>query len=398
MRKRRYLIIIGAALGLLADIFVPISAQKFYVNAQVHGDFDISWIKVEKIWTAGLKSNKTVGSSLMLVKSGQIIKQNFYGFADRDQQRPVDINTIYHWASITKTFTAVAIMQLRDRGMLSLDDPVIEYIPELKSVYNPYGPMADITIRHLLGHSSGFRGPTWPWGGDEDWHPYEPQAWEQLTAMFPYTQILFKPGTEYSYSNPAIVFLGKIIERLSGEDYEVYTDKNILKPLGMVHSYFDISPYHLLPYRSNSYFIKNGVVSANGLDFDTGVTVSNGGLNAPLSDMAHYLAFLTGDLIQIPPLLTRTTLEEMWQPQIIVKDKDPFKTAVGLSFFILEKDGRRLIGHTGEQKGFMSFFYLEPGSKTAAILVFNTINQVDSGISPTRLLMADILDSLQNSW
>ncbi len=93
--------------------------------------------------------------------------------------------------------------------------------------------MEEITIRHLLSHSSGFRGSTWPWGGGEAWHPHEPTRWEQLVAMMPYTEILFPPGSRYAYSNPGIVFLGQVIERLSGEEWEVYVEKNILRPLGM---------------------------------------------------------------------------------------------------------------------------------------------------------------------
>ena len=104
-----------------------------------------------------------------------------------------------------------------------------------------------------MTHSAGFRAPTWPWGGDKPWHPFEPKRYEQLVAMLPYTEILFQPGSRHSYSNPGIVFLGRIIEQLTGDDFEVYVDKNILKPLEMHRSYFDRSPYHLLAHRSHGY-------------------------------------------------------------------------------------------------------------------------------------------------
>ncbi len=84
-----------------------------------------------------------------------------------------------------------------------------------------------------MTHSAGFRGATWPWGGDKPWHPFEPTSWSQLVAMFPYTEVEFQPGSRHSYSNPGIIFLGIIIERLTGDDYEVYIDKNVLKPLEM---------------------------------------------------------------------------------------------------------------------------------------------------------------------
>ena len=83
-----------------------------------------------------------------------------------------------------------------------------------------------------------FRENTWPWGGKE-WQPYEPAAWEQLAAMFPYTKLHFEPGSRFSYSNPGLVFVGRVIEQSTGEDYEVHIDKNILKPLAMHDSFFD---------------------------------------------------------------------------------------------------------------------------------------------------------------
>lgn len=147
--------------------------------------------------------------------------------------------TIYHWASITKTFTGIAIMQLRDRGLLSLDDPVVKFVPELRFAHNPFGDISQVKVRHLMSHSAGFRAGTWPWGGDKPWHPFEPTSWEQLVAMLPYTDVQFAPGSKYSYSNPGVIFLGRTIEQISGDDYEVYVTKNILMPLGMRSSFFD---------------------------------------------------------------------------------------------------------------------------------------------------------------
>lgn len=77
-------------------------------------------------------------------------------------------------------------MQLRDRGLLKLDDPVVKYVPELRSAHNPFGDMSEITVRHLMTHSAGFRNPTWTWrDGSKDWQPFEPRGWAQLVAMMP---------------------------------------------------------------------------------------------------------------------------------------------------------------------------------------------------------------------
>ena len=212
-----------------------------------------SWPDIARLHRDLTNKAAIVGSGLAFVKDGQIAARSFQGYQDLESRRPIDDDTIYHWASVTKTFTGVAVMQLRDRKLLSLDDPVVNYVPELREVHNPFGDMSQVTIRHLMSHSGGFRAGTWPWGGDKPWHPFEPTRWEQIVAMLPYTDILFKPGTKYSYSNPGIIFLGRIIESLSGDDYEVYITKNILMPLGMHRTFFDRAPYHLRASRSHSY-------------------------------------------------------------------------------------------------------------------------------------------------
>jgi CubicO group peptidase (beta-lactamase class C family) len=264
--------------------------------------------------------------------------------------------------------------------------------------------MEAVTIRHLLSHSAGFRNPTWPWGGDQPWHPYEPTAWAQLVAMMPYTEIRFPPGSRYSYSNPGIIFLGRTIQTLSGDDFEVYVTKNILMPLGMTRTFFDVSPYHLVANRSNNYEVrKNGTTVANGLDFDTGITVSNGGLNAPITDMAKYFAFLLG---RGPgaggpvPVLKRGSLEELWRPVLPADDAEAMGDSIALSFFIRHQGKSRLIGHTGSQRGFRAFFYLNPQSGTAVVSAWNTANVEERpGVHPdTRAIRETLLAKLEAIW
>ena len=197
--------------------------------------------------------------------------------------------------------------------------------------------------------------------------------------MLPYTEILFKPGSKFSYSNPGIIFLGKIIEKLSGDDYEVYIDKNILKPLEMYRTYFDTTPYHLLKYRSHSYYIENGKRTEARFDANTGITVSNSGLNSPLTDMIKYLNFLVGDAAKqdiYDGVLKRSSLEEMWQPQIKA-DVDSngnggFTTDIGLIFFLDGVYPTLHILHGGDQNGFISYIDVEPKNREAAVMVFNT--------------------------
>ena len=321
---------------------------------------------------------KIAGSSFYLIRDGRTVAADHLGEQDADAHVPVDARTIYHWASITKTMTGIAIMQLRDRGLLSLDDPIVKFVPELRQVNNRYGDTGAITLRQLMSHSAGFRGGTWPWR-DHDWQPFEPRGWAQLAAMLPYTAVEFAPGSRFSYSNPGIVYLGQVIERLSGEDFEVYVDKNILKPLAMHDSYFDRTPPHLLPHRSHSYSIRDGKRVAAPFDVDTGVTVSNGGLNAPLPDMAKYAAYLIGDPArpEYELVLKRGSLEEMWRPQIsagkdFTQGRMAATTMAGLSFFLDRTEGVPIVGHNGDQNGFRAYLSLCPEQRIAALLAFNT--------------------------
>ena len=362
---------IAAALLLMSG---PAAAQDTGFDKAL-GDF-------RALHRAEMAKANIAGSSFYLVREGRTVAADHLGEQDVDARAPVDARTIYHGASVTKTMTGIAIMQLRDRGLLSLDDPIVKYVPELAAVHNPFGDTGAITLRQLMSHSAGFRSGTWPWR-DHDWQPFEPADWSQLVAMLPYTRVEFKPSSRFGYSNPGIVYLGQVIERLSGEDYEVYIDKNILKPLGMHASYFDRTPPHLLPHRSHSYYIRDGKRVAAPFDVDTGVTVSNGGLNAPMPDMAKYVAFLLGDPARqadYDRVLKRSSLEEMWQPQISAGDdftqgRMATTTQSALSFFVDRRAGVRFVGHNGDQNGFRAYLSFCPDQRVGTLLAFNTETQ-----------------------
>jgi CubicO group peptidase (beta-lactamase class C family) len=332
-------------------------------------------------------ADSVVGAGAVYVRQGQILAHHEYGWADKARRERTEERTIYHWASITKTLTAIAIMQLRDHGKLRLEDKVTDYVPELRQVHDSFGSMNEITIRMLLSHSAGFQNPTWPYKEGRSWEPFEPTRWEQLVAMMPYQEIHFRPGSRFGYSNPAFIYLARIVERLTGDPYQSYIQKNIWTPLGLTWSYFGATPYHLARWRSNNYTVRRDssdalVVQANGRDFDPGITIPNSGWNAPLTDLASYIAFLTGagrgDTVlagRYATVLKRSSLEEMWRVVVPTGSQDEIPAAVGLSFFLFRKGGVRLVGHTGDQAGFRSFFYFRPDTKAAVITVLNTTDE-----------------------
>jgi CubicO group peptidase (beta-lactamase class C family) len=363
-------------LSILLAVSLPLIALPALLPAQSTE----SLATIRAYYEFGMRQNGIIGSSLVLIRHGSVVLHDDFGRQSLAPAVPVDDNTTYHWASCTKTFTGIAVMQLRDRGLLSLDDPAVKYIPEISAVHDPYGPISAVTIRQLMTHSAGFRDPTWPWR-DKDWQPFEPTQWSQIVAMLPYTDVAFPPGSRFSYSNLGVVFLGEIIERLSGDPYEVYIDKNILKPLGMTRTYFDRSPYFLLPYRSHSWDLVDGKLSEDPFDFNTGITRSNGGLNAPLPDMIKYIQFLLGDpahQAEYDPILKRSSLEEMWKPFNPVTPDADFASRAGAQDFVttsffMHIDGiLRLIGHAGWQNGFRSHFYIDPTIHSAYLVAYNT--------------------------
>jgi CubicO group peptidase (beta-lactamase class C family) len=277
-------------------------------------------------------------------------------------------------------------MQLRDRGKLSLDDPIVKYVPELMRVHSQDNAISRVTLRRLMSHTAGFQTPTWPYRDDKPWEPFEPTEWAQLGAMMPYQELAFTPGTKYQYSNPGFIYLARVIEVLTGDPYQVYVQKNILTTLGMTHTFYNISPYHLAKDRSNSYEIVPDVqghqtVRAYGREFDTGITTPNGGLNAPVEDMAKWVSFLadTSPASRSDLILNRKSLEEMWHTVIAI-DTQTYAppSSMGLSFFLfprgLGKDAVTLVGHTGHQAGFAAFFVFNPRTGRAVITVVNTVH------------------------
>ena len=340
-------------------------------------------------FTETMTRHGIVGGAFAFQHAGDPATTFFYGEASQDGHQKTAAGTAYNWASITKTMTAIAILQLRDRGMLSLDDPAVKYVPELRQAHDAFGPIDAITIRMLLSHSAGFRNPTWPWDCDTtpdcNWVPFEPTHWAQVNAMLPFTNIAFKPGSRWSYSNVGYVFLGQIIERLTGDDYEVYVTKNILMPLGMTESYFDRSPYYLRSRVSGSYLRAGTKITPQPFDFDSGITVSNSGLKSPITDMLKYVRFLIGDPKNevYDMVLKRSSLDEAWTGTLSTADPKAPVTAytggpggvapmMGLGFFTLNVNGHKYVYHDGDQGGFTAELMIDPEGKSASIVMSNT--------------------------
>lgn len=372
--------IIGVALPLVGSALGPA------VAAQRPPAPPAAWREFTATFDSLARHERIVGASALLVRDGRVVARHHFGHADLAAGRRVDDGTIFHWGSITKTLTAIAVLQLRDRGRLSLDDPVTRWVPELRQVNDPNRVTDGITLRMLLTHSAGYQEDTWPWRRYQDWEPFEPTTWAQLVAMMPYQQLRVRPGTAYSYSNPGYIYLARVIEQVTGDAWQAYVQKNLLAPLRLEGSYFGVTPYHLAPHRSHHYFVQRWATATGdtvidrGPDFDPGVTIPNGGWNAPLDDLARYMVFLTvaardsGTARRHDVVLSRRTLEEMWRPAFRIAP-DAAADSMGLGFFIHDRRGMRLVGHTGQQGAFRAFFYVNPATRAGVVVAYNTTHR-----------------------
>lgn len=316
-------------------------------------------------YVAAAEREGTVGGAVVLVTRDGVVASRVHGVADRATRVPVDGDTLFHWASMTKVFTAIAALQLVERGRLDLDAPVTRYLPSFAEVHPYRENGSPVRVRHLLTHSSGLRSATWPWNTDgaadrDDAQPLEPTEWSQIEAMFPYTGLQFEPGTHTEYSNLGFSVLGRIVELVAGESLPEYVDKNVLKPLGMTRTYFDATPAWLAAHRVHGYTVTNGTVVDRGAEVPTGATRANGGLNGPLSDLARFMQFLMGDPASYP-VLRPDTLARMLTPQLPFATESRRTIQVGLGIFIadeIDASGatHRYVGHSGFQAGHRSAF------------------------------------------
>jgi CubicO group peptidase (beta-lactamase class C family) len=183
-------------------------------------------------------SGNPPGLSVIIVKNGRVVYSNAFGYADKPHNLRARPDTVYHWWSMTKIPTAIAIMQLREQGKIDLEDPVKKYLPWFEVAYglenNPH-----ITIRNLLQHTSGLPDTIPAMVG---WVHYDDGTRTQTEIVkmhLPeFNKLKFRPGSRAMYSNLNYIILGAVIESISGQAYETYIDQNILRPLDMSHTGF----------------------------------------------------------------------------------------------------------------------------------------------------------------
>jgi CubicO group peptidase (beta-lactamase class C family) len=241
--------------------------------------------EIEKLFNAWVERRRMPGAVLGIVIDGELVWVKAAGVQDTATKAPVTPDTVFRIASMTKSFTALAILKLRDEGKLSLDDPAERYVPALANLPYPTKDSPVITVRHLLTHSEGFPEDN-PWGDRQLAQSDETmRAW--MRTGIPFSTA---PGTAYEYSNYGFSILGQIVQSASKQPYHVYVREQILKPLGMTASTFEVGEIpkdRLAPgYRWRDEKWEPEELLAHG-SFG-----AMGGLWTSARDLSRYVAFL----------------------------------------------------------------------------------------------------------
>jgi CubicO group peptidase (beta-lactamase class C family) len=340
------------------------------------------------------ESGTPPGMSLVVVKNDSIVYAKGFGWADEPRKIRATPNTVYHWWSCTKIATAIAILQLQEMGKLSLNDPVIRYLPFFQVTY-PSDTSKQVTILNLLNHTSGLPDPSaftfvrWV-HHDED--PPVNQT-DFIKKVLPdYSKLKFEPGDHSEYSNIGYMVLGAIIEKVTGMAYEDYIRRNILQPLGMNHTDFlymkkteseEAAGSHptfnlmapLLYIMAPSYVRETHWSHLWMRRVYTDQTPSTG-LIGPATDAARLVAaYLNGGVLNSRRILSQESIATMtYGGQIGSKNEDSLNyRRQGIGWQIYGKSGRWVLTHDGGGPGFSTKIQLYPDEHLGFVLFTNDV-------------------------
>lgn len=335
---------------------------------------------------------KTPGLSLGLTRRGRRLVCRGYGYRDRESDRPATPRTVYGLASITKSFTALALLRLEEEGRLRIDAPVTRYLPEFRTP-NPRWTRR-ITIHHFLTHSSGLPPlPSIYYASARSLArdpPYDPKVARRVgidpahapidtyEGMLEFLateryRLLGPPGRYFSYSNEAFGLLGAVIERVTDSTYERHLEENLLRPAEMRHTTFDTGIMRRFPDVTTLYSPKwtgrrHGLVPSDDWWEDTCLRAC-GGLRSNLEDMLRYAEiYRTGGKVGRERIVRPASLRRMMRPQMPIEPGLAYGYGVAV---IPDFHGTPMISHTGGLKGVSSMFAVLPEKGITGVALSN---------------------------
>ena len=298
--------------------------------------------------------------AILVAQKGNVLISQGYGMADRENDVPNTPQTKFAIGSMTKGFTAMAIMILQERGQLTAQDPICDYLSDCPAAWKP------ITLHQLLTHTSGIHNYTDLYGGLKDkvniCQEYKP---EEVIAFFKDLPLDFTPGSKYRYSSSGYFLLGVVIKKVSGESYETFIQKNIFQPLGMTESGYDRLTSSNVKQHALGYSIDpnhNQVV--NTYCWDVSLKFAAGGLYSTIGDLYKWdQALYTNQLVSQDTLNTIFT-------SYVTTDR-PDAAGYGYGWLISQESGHRVIEHSGLVNGFVTQLARYPDDQMTIIVLSN---------------------------
>jgi len=372
-------IILTIFIGMFA---VPLPAQTVAATANatsVASDPEV--LGAERLFSAWIEEQIAYrglpGVAVGVVSNQDLIWSKGFGFADLKAKVPMTATTKIRMASNSKLFTAIAIMQLREEGKLSLDDPVVKYLPwfKAKPAGDDDGP---ITIEQLLSHSSGLQREA----GDH-WVSYKFPSSDELPRLYADRQAAFAPSVRWKYSNLAYAVAGQVVEKVSGERWSVYVERNIFKPLGMDASSVDRDISGLaVPYGRR---MPDGTREVLPFVDSRGMAAATG-LTSNVEDMAK---FISAQFRRGPRGGAQIVSSGSWREMLRVRSVEENWTAgSGLGFDVKRVKDRTYIGHGGGYPGNTTQTLIQLDDKVGVIVLTNTNDSNPSDIA--QQLMASV--------
>ena len=341
-----------------------------------------SFAIIDSIYKKYAAENHLPGVSFGIVADGKLVYSNSYGYTDIEKKIPVTAASMFRIASMSKSFTCMAILKLRDEGKLKLDDPAYLYIPELQQLKYPTADAPPITIRHLMTHSAGFPEDN-PWG-DRQLADTDKDLMEFIGRQINFSN---PPGIAYEYSNLGFALQAKIITKVSGMRYQDYLKKNIFEPLGMSNTTYEFADVDAAKL-AHGYRWLNNKWNEEVLLHDT-PDGSWGAMGAMISSVNEFAGYMAFHLSAWPASNTsdkgpvkRSSIREMHHPWRWIGFDAGYtfpggrKCAITTAYcyglgWLNDCEGKTYIGHSGGLPGFGSQWRIMPDYGIGVVALAN---------------------------
>jgi CubicO group peptidase (beta-lactamase class C family) len=309
--------------------------------------------QIDRYVETQLQRQHIPGLSLVIIRDGHVAKMRGYGFADLELKVPATPDTVFEIGSITKQFTAMAIMLLVEQGKIDVSDTAGKYLPQLPDAWKA------VTIRQLLTHTSGVPDYEEIMGYDGYRNP---MTAEQVIALAAGKPVDFQPGTKWNYSNTGYFLLTLILEKVSGEPYASFVKQRILVPAGMTHTRSS-EPVDVIADRASGYAFENGHIE-NRDPMQPTATGGAGMLVSTVKDLAKWNTVLDRQSI-----LAQTSYAQMWADAPLA---DGSLSGYGFGWSVSPMREHRSQNHSGGTAGFSSNILRLPDDRVTVIVLTNT--------------------------